>query len=1016
MNDATVKGYVDGLEGAYVCGWALGPNGTPCRISITDENDRTLVSGVACLERSDLLSVGRDRCDIAFRIALPSLAAASGLRVWADGVEISHQPIPLGAGYFDGHAAIVAGRAEGWVTERCPNAPPPLVTAVDQYGFEVMRCQARRDESADGNAFSPARFSGPLEDICFGRGELHLSFLANGIQFAEARCQLPLSGFLETVTAERCSGWLLSQDAPDRSFTIEIWRNGKPVARARTDITRSDVQASFPACRRSGFDISLPQIEPGHGGLATFSLRFPGSAVELFEGPYAVGTRAALVESARQVSRRALGTDPAALDTAERAVLQAALTDFLARARGKEVLAFGRQRVREGSATRLNIIVPIYRNPDITRVCIESVLDCRAPADRIVLIDDCSPDPGMADILSAYAGYPDVFLIRNEENLGFVRTVNRGLANCYEGDVLLLNSDTRLFAGSLDELWQVAHCAEDIGTVTALSNNATIFSYPNFDAPSASLDDISWEELARVALHRNRGRTVDVPTGHGFCLLIKREVLRRVGTLDEMFGRGYGEENDFCARAADLGYRNVAASGVFVEHREGVSFGSDKAALMAKNMHLLSTRYPEYMQNVLEAERCDTLRVARWAMDDARLERATAAGQSFVLVVCHRLGGGTSRAMADIESTVGYGPATKLTLCCRNDGVLELSCDTPRLMARFAPDEMAELLGMLAAADIGLVIVHQVLGFSATAMEALGNWLLDKRSIFYAHDFYPICPRVTMIDAVNRFCNLAAPDVCTRCVALGGAHVGSRLQDVAPDRHRAVFGEFLGAFTHIVAPSESAAQYYRAAFLTLEVEVIPHPAEKRRFPPRPRAGSDNEIVLLGAIGPHKGSADLLAIAHLARLTHPHLSFRVIGYTNIDDDLAAIGNVTIIGAYQPQDVPGLLAEARGRLALFLSGWPETFSYTLTEVVQHGFIPLVPNIGALADRVVASGVGAVFDVPISPAAVLALISAIAGGKRKPARRNGALSAYAPDPRSIARTRALFGVQGESNRRKD
>jgi GT2 family glycosyltransferase/glycosyltransferase involved in cell wall biosynthesis len=922
----------------------------------------------------------------------------------------------MGPGYFDGHAAIGACQAEGWVAERCHGSAPPLVTAVDQYGAVVMRCQAVRQAGGEDGAFAPDRFSGVFEDICFGRGELQLSFLANGVKFAEGRCRLPLNGFLEIASAERCAGWLLSENAPDRSFTIEIWRNGQSVAKAKTGITRTDVQSAYPACRTSGFDISLKRDDRETGGPATLSLRFPGSSMDLFDGPYVVGDRAALVTSARLVSRLALGGDPAALGEAERAVLQAALTDFLARARDKEVLAFGRQPVREASATRLNIVVPIYRDAEVTRACIESVLACRSAADRIVLIDDCSPEPDMGSVLGGYAGCPGVFVLRNDANLGFVRSVNRGLAFCDDGDVLLLNSDTRLFAGSLDELWQVAHAADDIGTVTALSNNATIFSYPAGEAPMAALDDIGWEALARIALERNRGRTVDVPTGHGFCLLIKREVLRRVGNLDESFGRGYGEENDFCARAADLGYRNVAAAGVLVEHREGVSFGGDKAGLLARNMHLLGTRYPDYMQIVLEAERRDALRVARWAMDAARLERATASGQSFALVLCHWLGGGTGRALADIEATVGYGRATKLTLCCRNDGFLELRCERPVLLARFAPDETAELLKMLSAADIGLVIVHQVLGFSAELIEGLGGWLRDKRSVFYAHDYYPLCPRVTMIDAVKRFCNLAAPDVCARCVALGGAHEGSRLQGVAADRHRAMFAGFLAAFTHIVAPSESAAGYYRACFPTLGVEVIPHPAAKRRFPAQPRAGSDDEIVVLGAIGPHKGSAELLAIAHLARLTHPHLTFRVIGYTDIDEDLAKIGNVTVTGPYLAEDVPGLLAQARGRLALFLSGWPETFSYTLTEAAQNGFIPLVPNIGALADRVNAAGMGAVFDFPISPVSVLALISDIAAGRRKPAKRHGALSAFAADPQSVVRTRALYGVQGGGRRGRD
>jgi hypothetical protein len=152
---------------------------------------------------------------------------------------------------------------------------------------------------------------------------------------------------------------------------------------------------------------------------------------------------------------------------------------------------------------------------------------------------------------------------------------------------------------------------------------------------------------------------------------------------------------------------------------------------------------------------------------------------------------------------------------------------------------------------------------------------------------------------------------------------------------------------------------------------------------------------------------LLAIAHLARLTHPKLSFRVIGYTNIDEDLIEAGNVTITGAYKPDELPDLVAQTHGRLALFLPNWPETFSYTLTEAVQLGFIPLVPNIGAPADRVTAAGFGAVFDFPVSPMAVLNLIDEIGSGKRKAWKRNAALSAYAPDPQSIEKTARIFGV---------
>src|SRR5208282_598546 len=109
-----------------------------------------------------------------------------------------------------------------------------------------------------------------------------------------------------------------------------------------------------------------------------------------------------------------------------------------------------------------------------------------------------------------------------------------------------------------------------------------------------SLADCDWNEIAAIALRENSGRLVDVPTGHGFCLLIKQEILTRIPHLNEAYGKGYGEENELCLRSADLGWRHVAALGAFVEHRESVSFGSERAALVKKNLAYLEGIFPEY--------------------------------------------------------------------------------------------------------------------------------------------------------------------------------------------------------------------------------------------------------------------------------------------------------------------------------------------------------------------------------------------------------------------------------------
>ena len=190
------------------------------------------------------------------------------------------------------------------------------------------------------------------------------------------------------------------------------------------------------------------------------------------------------------------------------------------------------------------------------------------------------------------------------------------------------------------------------------------------------------------------------------------------------------------------------------------------------------------------------------------------------------------------------------------------------------------------------------------------------------------------------------------------------MSDLTPAAHRALFDELLRNFVHVVAPSTSAAQYMRAAFPAVDIKVISHPEGVASYPVEPRVGSDHEVVLLGALGPHKGSAKLLEIAQLARLRDPRLRFRIIGYTDIDDELLKLGNVIITGSYLPEDLRDLLSNANGRMALFLSCWPETFSYTLSEVVKQGFIPLVPDIGALAERVRAAGFGQCFPFQLWP----------------------------------------------------
>jgi glycosyltransferase involved in cell wall biosynthesis len=314
------------------------------------------------------------------------------------------------------------------------------------------------------------------------------------------------------------------------------------------------------------------------------------------------------------------------------------------------------------------------------------------------------------------------------------------------------------------------------------------------------------------------------------------------------------------------------------------------------------------------------------------------------------------------------------------DGSVTLAGEAPLFRARFAPDELAPLFDLLNEAAPARVMVHQLLGYDAGFLARLETWLAGREAVYYLHDFYPLCPRVTFIDATGEFCDLAETARCERCLALDGAHEASRL-GLAPAEHRAAFERLLQVIHRVVTPSASAASYLRRGFPDVAAEVSPHPGDElvaaAHWGPRP-ATDPAEILLLGALGPHKGAQRLLDIAKRARLTHPHLRFRVIGYTSVDDDLLPLGNVIITGRYTGESLSPHLAEASGNLALFLHLWPETYSYTLSEALRHGFVPLVPDLGAPAERVRALGIGLVYPRTLDAAGILQLIDAIRAGE--------------------------------------
>jgi GT2 family glycosyltransferase len=244
----------------------------------------------------------------------------------------------------------------------------------------------------------------------------------------------------------------------------------------------------------------------------------------------------------------------------------------------------------------IDVIIPAFRGFPETRRCVESVLASRvAHAHEVIVVDDASPEPELSAWLRDLAAAGRFTLLVHARNAGFVASVNEAMRVHADRDVVLLNSDTEVAEGWLDRLADCAGRESRAGTVTPFTNNGSICSYPEMAKSNAMPPGTTVSALDAIFRSANRGAAVEILTAVGFCMFIRRSCLDEVGLFDEAaFGRGYGEEVDFCMRAARRGWRHLLAADVFVFHEGEVSFGGGAQSIRDEAQKIIDERYPEF--------------------------------------------------------------------------------------------------------------------------------------------------------------------------------------------------------------------------------------------------------------------------------------------------------------------------------------------------------------------------------------------------------------------------------------
>ncbi|MCW5853672.1 MAG: glycosyltransferase family 2 protein [Anaerolineae bacterium] len=260
----------------------------------------------------------------------------------------------------------------------------------------------------------------------------------------------------------------------------------------------------------------------------------------------------------------------------------------------------------------VDIVVPVYNGLDYLRQTVESILaHTDLTRHSLTLIDDASPDASVRDYLTSVRQTTPGHLrvIFNAPNQGFPATANLGL-RLSRDDVILLNADTVVTAGWVDKLQRAAYSGLDVASATPFSNHATIFSVPRFNERNPVPPGHTVASFAGLVERVARRAYPEVPTAHGFCMYLRRDALDAVGLFDEAhFGRGYGEENDWCMRARKAGWRHVLDDATYIYHQGQVSFSPDTEACdVQDHLETLNRLHPEYMPLVEEFCRRNPLR------------------------------------------------------------------------------------------------------------------------------------------------------------------------------------------------------------------------------------------------------------------------------------------------------------------------------------------------------------------------------------------------------------------------
>lgn len=597
---------------------------------------------------------------------------------------------------------------------------------------------------------------------------------------------------------------------------------------------------------------------------------------------------------------------------------------------------------------QVTIVVPVYNGFEHLDKFFDSLFQNTTEPYVLIVIDDASPDKRVFPTLQQQQNrFPKMSLLTNSENLGFVRSVNRGM-QATKNNVVLLNTDTIVPSFWIERLLEPLH-NEKIASVTPFTNSGTICSFPLMLEDNGPIYGLSVESIDK-AFKRLQYNPISIPTGVGFCMAISHEAINKVGYFDaDAFGRGYGEENDWCMRATNLGYHHVLCPNLFVYHAHGGSFlPNEKQVLLSSNLKILDKRYPNYGNLVNTYIHKNP---AHFYREAARISLMLRPENRPALVIDHDNGGGANhfrnrfiKSCLDDSRAVcvyldDYLLGTRKIICYAENDILSITISNLEEFSDFINKFSFEEIyyNSLVYASDPLEIVDLLLVFSKKA-----------KIIVNIHDFYPICPSYSLLNYQDNFCGIPADiDKCKSCIQRHHSIFPNSSRDIILWRNH--WGRLLERAHLIRCFSVDSANHLKRAYPECSKNIYVTQHDTSYFKKMPLSlAFDNSlhIGIIGSINKQKGAKILQEFSSYVEKNKLPCKITLIG--EIDPDYKLPDIVTVTGRYNSGNLPKIIIESGIQIIWLPFIWPETFSYVTAECMAMDLPIATFDIGAPAER--------------------------------------------------------------------